>query len=197
MKEGFAMKPIIKKMLAGILALTMVLGAPIAISAEETIGDYVGVKQKTKETNDGMYVYYYTANTYVARTINKQLVNTPGIMKRAYTSGSVTITNAESKTVTASSDVSTSYNAFLWEVGAEAGVAYSVTGVAEYSTTVVLAPTAPEGVYYPYLRFPCYKTNFRVQRCNASTYTNWSTLYDITIEYAPRIDKAYVDLIKG
>lgn len=95
------MKPIIKKMLAGILALTMVLGAPIAISAEETIGDYVGVKQKTKETDDGMYVYYYTANTYVARTINKQLVNTPGIMKRAYTSGSVTITNAESKTVTA------------------------------------------------------------------------------------------------
>ena len=191
------MKPISKKMLAGTLALTMVLGAPIAVSAEEKIGDYVGIKQKTEVSKDGMYVYYYTANTYVARTIDKQLVNTPGIMKRAYTSGSVTITNAESKTVTASSNVSASYNVILWEVGAEAGVAYSVTGTAECSTTVVLDPIAPEGVYYPYLRFPCYETNFRVQKCNASTYTNWSTLYNITIAYAPRIDKAYVDLIKG
>lgn len=191
MKEGFDMKPIIKKMLAGILALTMVLGAPVGTSAE--VGDYKGSKTVTEP--DGSYTRYYNVAVYEAEPQYARLENTLGIRKRPYTSGSITVSVTETKSATVSSTVHSSYKGMFLEIGGSFGYAYTSSKTIASGTTIHLEANAPEGVYYAYVCFPCYEVRYEVEKCISSSYSGWTTLYETTVRQTPRVNAAYLDLI--
>ena len=185
------MKPIIKKMLAGILALTMVLGAPVGTSAK--VGDYKGSETVTRV--DGSYTKYYTVAVYEAEPQCVKLENTLGIRKRPYTTGSVTVAMDETKSVTVSDEVSSGYKGIFIEIGGSLGYAYTRIGTASSGATINLEANAPEGVYYPYICFPCYEARYEVDKCVTTSHSGWTTLYERTVRQTPKLDLAYLDLI--
>lgn len=148
---------------------------------------------KVKEAKVGQHYEYYYMSVSTAKEYKKR-INTPGIRKRAHTTGSITLSKSQSFEVSASSSVSGKFNAGFAEVGAEFSVGLKTTATASVGTTITLKESAPSGIYYAYMFVPQKKVHFWVKTCD-KYHTAWSNAYDTTILRAPTLDDAYMDLI--
>ena len=120
-------------------------------------------------------------------------VDTAGLKKTSYTSGSVVTSTTKNYTFSASASLSFEEKFLFASIMGEAGVALSYGVEVSAGTTINLDSSAPNGVYYAYLSVPHVRGTFKIQNCTLN-YTGWSTKYLKTISYMPMIGCEYLEM---
>ncbi len=175
-----------KKITSKLLAIMMV-----AVTCLSSTGT-VNAATATVYINEGTSYDVHSISTTKIGDKSKK-VNTPGINKTSYTSGSIVVSSTKSYTFSASATVTQEFDAGFTTVSASVEVGSSYTAEVSAGTTINLESSAPNGVYYAYICVPHVKASYKVQNCSLN-HTGWYTKYTKTIAYMPMLDMEYLEL---